>query len=181
MYHFKVDEQLTIRMLKINEAKKILSLINFSRSYLSHWIAWIDDILTIDDAEDYIRYCFEAYANREQLDAGIFYYDRLVGIVSFDEFDWDHQIGYISYLLNKSDQGKGIMTRAVTAMVEQAFAYFKLNKVEIRVATENERSQAIPERLNFKKEGVLRSIERLKGEYIDNIVYGLLRDEWFKQ
>lgn len=181
MYHTKVDEQLSIRMLKINEAKKLLSLINDSRSYLSPWISWITEIQTIYDAEDYIRYCFEAYANRTQLDAGIFYYDRLVGIISFDEFDWDHRIGYIGYLLNKNAQGKGIMTRAIATMVEQAFTHFKLNKVEIRVATTNERSQAIPERLNFKKEGVLRSAEKLKDKYIDNIVYGLLKNEWDKQ
>lgn len=181
MYHFKVDHQLTIRMLKINEATKLLSLINYSRPYLSPWISWIDNIQTIDDAEDYIRYCFDAYAHRDQLDAGLFYKNRLVGVVSYDEFDWEHRIGYIGYFLNKKEQGKGIMTRAVQAMIGQAFTYFKLNKIEIRVATENERSQAIPERLHFKKEGVLRSVEKLKGKYVDNIVYGLLKDEWIKR
>jgi hypothetical protein len=49
-----------------------------------------------------------------------------------------------------------------------------LNRVEIHAATENRRSRAIPERLGFRQEGVLRDYERVGDRYVDIVVYSLL-------
>jgi ribosomal-protein-serine acetyltransferase len=49
--------------------------------------------------------------------------------------------------------------------------------VEVRAAPENRRSRAIPERLGFREEGQLREAERVKGRYLDSVVYGMLASE----
>lgn len=53
--------------------------------------------------------------------------------------------------------------------------------MEINVATKNFRSAAIPNRLGFKKEGVIRNYEFLNGEYLDRTIYGLLKNEWLNE
>ena len=63
-------------------------------------------------------------------------------------------------------------------MITYAFDVYGLNKVEIHCATENRRSCAIPERLGFKQEGVLRQGEWLYDHFVDLAVYGLLASEW---
>ncbi len=70
------------------------------------------------------------------------------------------------------------MTEAVRALVEHAFGEWQLNRVEIRVAVGNERSAAIPERLGFVREGVLRQAERHADGFKDNVVYSALASEW---
>ncbi|WP_141757186.1 GNAT family N-acetyltransferase, partial [Staphylococcus sp. HMSC061F10] len=51
---------------------------------------------------------------------------------------------------------------------------------EIRMSTKNKKSRAIPIRLGFTQEGVLRSDECLLGVFSDSYVYSLLREEYYK-
>ncbi|WP_083297520.1 MULTISPECIES: GNAT family N-acetyltransferase, partial [unclassified Staphylococcus] len=52
-----------------------------------------------------------------------------------------------------------------------------INRIEIRMSTKNKKSRAIPIRLGFTQEGILRSNERLQGEFSDSYVFSLLREE----
>jgi ribosomal-protein-serine acetyltransferase len=70
------------------------------------------------------------------------------------------------------------MTEAVRALTTLAFEAWHLNRVEIRVAPGNTRSAAVPERLGFVKEGVLRQAERHGDEFKDSVVYSMLAGEW---
>ena len=45
----------------------------------------------------------------------------------------------------------------------------------------NKKSRAIPTRLGFTQEGILRSDECLQGEFSDSYVYSLLRKEYESQ
>ena len=53
-----------------------------------------------------------------------------------------------------------------------------MNRVEIHCAAENTRSCAIPKRLGFTQEGILRDAQWLYDRYVDMVVYGLLAREW---
>ena len=49
-----------------------------------------------------------------------------------------------------------------------------MNRVEIRVATENTASQKLAERLSFTREGVLRQAQIVNDVALDLAVYSLL-------
>ena len=70
------------------------------------------------------------------------------------------------------------MTRAAKTMTDIGMFEYDLHKVEIRAAVDNKKSRAIPERLGYKKEGRIRSAEWLYNQYVDHVVYGMLRSEW---
>jgi len=50
--------------------------------------------------------------------------------------------------------------------------------VEVRCAEGNSKSRAIPERLGFIKEGIIRDVEWLYDHYVEDVVYGILSREW---
>ncbi len=56
-----------------------------------------------------------------------------------------------------------------------------LHRIEIKVATNNLRSQAIPEKLNFRKEGLLRQAELVNNKFLDLYIYSMLSFEWAEQ
>ena len=70
------------------------------------------------------------------------------------------------------------MSRALKAVIDYGFKELGLNRIEVCVATENEKSRALPERFGFTEEGILRQAEWLYDHYVDHIVYRLLREEW---
>jgi ribosomal-protein-serine acetyltransferase len=63
-------------------------------------------------------------------------------------------------------------------MIDEGFTRLHLNRIEIRAALENFKSQAIPERLGFKKEGLIRQGEFVNDHFVDLYVYSLLKEEW---
>ncbi len=91
--------------------------------------------------------------------------------------DWANRSAALSYWLDEAHQGKGIMTASCRAFISYAFTTWKLNRIAIQCATRNTRSRAIPERLGFTLEGMLREAEWLYDHYVDHAVYGLLRSD----
>ncbi|MGZ4059871.1 MAG: GNAT family N-acetyltransferase, partial [Bacteroidia bacterium] len=70
------------------------------------------------------------------------------------------------------------ITRSCKAIINKAFQILHLNRIEIKCGTENYKSQGIPERLNFKKEGIIRQGEILNNKFIDLYLYSMLRSDW---
>ncbi len=70
------------------------------------------------------------------------------------------------------------MTAACRAMVNHAFDELNLHRVEIKCATGNRKSCAIPERLGFTKEGVIKDGEWLYDRFVDLVLYRMLDQEW---
>jgi len=70
------------------------------------------------------------------------------------------------------------MTRCCRVLVDHAFSWLGLNRVAIPAAVENSRSRAIPERLGFRQEGIIRDAEWLYDHYVDHVLYAVLKKEW---
>lgn len=178
MFIYDIDEDISLRMLTNNDADRLFEITDQSRIYLREWLPWVDQTKTIKDSEAFIQMSIQMYIDRIGLTTGIFYKNVLVGVAGFNRIDWENKIGYIGYWLANDYQGRGIMTRAVRALINFAFNEYELNRIDIRAASGNIKSQAIPKRLGFTNEGLLRQTEWLYDHFVDHIVYGLLKSEW---
>lgn len=104
---------------------------------------------------------------------------RLVGWAQL-EIDGQARSAEVGYWLDEGFVGRGLVTRAVTAMLDHAFGPLGLDRVGLRATIDNERSRAVAQRLGFTQEGVLREYAAFPGERRDLVVYGLLAREWRK-
>ena len=83
----------------------------------------------------------------------------------------------IGYWIRKSRIGAGLATELSAALTKVAFEVCEVDRVEIRVDPANERSTAIPHKLGYQQEALLR--RRLPdgdGERRDMIVFTIFRD-----
>lgn len=176
-----IDEEIQLRLYEEQYAEEYFALIERNRLHLSEWMPWAVDEGSLEETKAYMKQTLLRFTNKEELQAGIWFQNRLVGASGYPHLDWDNRKVEISYWIDGSMQGKGLVTRVCRAMVSYAFDQYHLNKVEILCATHNSRSRAIPERLGFTREGIIRQGERFNDHYNDLVVYGMLASEWSRQ
>ena len=166
-----------LRRLEESDADELYRLIDANRAYLAPWLPWAGT-QTREGTLEFIRMIRRQEASNNGFQAGLVEEGSIVGMVGFHGVNWPHGSTTIGYWLDEGHQGRGLMTRAVRALVDHAFGVWDLHRVEIQVAVDNHRSRAIPGRLGFREEGVLREAERIGDRYNDLAVYAMLAPEW---
>jgi ribosomal-protein-alanine N-acetyltransferase len=86
--------------------------------------------------------------------------------------------GEIGYGFAESHHGKGIATAAVRLLVEKIFRETNLRKLLAYVHEENIASCRVLEKVGFQEEGLLRDHYLILGNPVNEILYGLLKQEW---
>lgn len=173
-----VDDDIVLQPPEETDAEELYRLIDRNRAYLRQWLPWLDMEQSPADTLRFIRFVRDQQLRNESLNLCIRYRGALCGVIGFHRFDWVNRATSVGYWLAEDFQGKGIMIRSCKAMVDFAFRNFMFHRVEIRCATGNLKSRAIPERLGFREEGMIREAEWLYDHFVDLIVYGMLSPEW---
>ncbi len=164
---------LRLRTVQESDATELHALIASNRDHLSRWMAW-PSTQTFDDTLRFIRSCARQLAENDGFQAAILRDQKIVGVAGFHGVDWARRSTSIGYWLAEEQQGQGTMSSAVRALLDHAFEVWRLNRVEVRIAPDNERSRALAIRLGFRQEGTLRAAERIGERYLDSVVYSLL-------
>jgi len=104
--------------------------------------------------------------------------DRHIGNIKLGPINWIHRYGDISLFIgDRASRGKGMATEAISLIVDYAFNDLNLNKVRAGCYASNLASAKAFEKVGFKREGLLRRQWFFKGEFIDEILLGLIRNE----
>lgn len=78
----------------------------------------------------------------------------------------------------KSEWGKGFGQETLTAVIEYCFTTLDMNRIGAEAWAFNARSIHMLEALGFKREGVARQYILKNGAFFDEVLFGLLREEW---
>lgn len=177
-FKLRIGEKHELELMADGHAEELFELTEKNREYLRQWLPWLDSNKYLQNTIDFIKYSRRQYKENSSMQMCIRYDAQLAGVIGFHKVDWlNHSTG-IGYWLSRDRQGKGIMTASCVCLLDYAFGQLGLNRVEIRCATGNNRSRAIPERLGFVAEGTVRQAEWLYDHYVDHVVYSMLREEW---
>ena len=84
----------------------------------------------------------------------------------------------IGYWIRADRLNQGYATESTAALVRVAFELDRVRRVEIRCDPVNERSAAIPRKLGFTNEGILRQRDQFRGSGRDTQVWSLLAGEY---
>jgi len=178
MFRYELSGGPFLRLIEESDADELFALVEANRAHLERWLPWVEATRDPEPILDFIRAGRKQFVDNNGFQATIVDGAQIIGAIGFHAVDWRNRSTIIVYWLAEDRQGRGTMTEAVRALVSHAFDVWKLNRVEIRAAVGNVRSRAIPERLGFKEEGVLRDGERIGERYEDSVVYSMLAKDW---
>lgn len=74
--------------------------------------------------------------------------------------------------------GRGLMAEAAAAVIDQAFGRLPIIKLTATATAPNVRSTRLLEKLGLQREALLRQHRVHRGHVLDEVRYGILRDEW---
>jgi aminoglycoside 6'-N-acetyltransferase len=84
----------------------------------------------------------------------------------------------IGFTIAREHQGHGYATEAARLLVGYLFTGRGKHRIAASCDARNAASAAVLERLGMRREGHLRQSTWAKGEWTDDLLYGLLHDEW---
>ncbi len=179
MFSHKIDEHTELRLIERQHVAEFFRLIDSNREHWRRWHPLLRDALRSPaEVEQFIAMWLQHFANNRGFCAGVWFDGGLCGMIYHVTVDWVNRWVALSYWLDEAHQGRGIMTASCRAFILHAFTAWKMNRVTIQCATENVRSRAIPERLGFRLEGILRETECLHDHYVDHAFYALLQSDY---
>jgi len=189
---FGKDGNVEIRLLEENDAETIAAL-----SKIDQGSRWFDFPGSHDNILSMIRQSQKTFAEGKDFCAGIWLGDEVTGIISLEHVNLWNRTAMLGYCLGRDYRGRGLVTRSCRLLIHYAFNEMRLNRLEIPIATANQKSRAVAERLGCTLEGIHRKAERFnphihgledfseeeifyQGDayFFDHAMYSLLRTEW---
>ena len=176
----KVNDIISLELLDEKHAEPVYHLIDENRNYLNQWLPWVEHMQSITDFKNYISKTKNQYNAGTDIAFVIIYKNEPAGRIGLHYIDLQNKSASIGYWLGQNFEKKGIIITCCKELINYAFSTLELNRLEIKCGTGNLKSSAIPERLLFKKEGIIREGEYVNNTFIDLFLFSMLKNEWVK-
>lgn len=105
---------------------------------------------------------------------------RVVGDVMLLWTSAEHQQGEIGFIFHPDFHGRGYAYEASEVLLKIGFEGLRLHRICGRLDARNTASARVLEKLRMRREAHLVQNEFVKGEWTDEAIYGLLREEWVR-
>jgi ribosomal-protein-serine acetyltransferase len=174
----QVDKTIHLDFLEESDADELLNLVNANRDYLKKWLIWVDHMQNVENFQQHINLTKQKASLGSDFGYAIFFNENITGRIGIYNINRQHMIGEIGYWLAEAMQGKGIIAKCCKTLIDHGFNELGLNRIELKCGLENTKSRAIPEKLGFTREGILRKAELLNGQFIDLYLFSMLKEEW---
>lgn len=128
--------------------------------------------------EDYEEWADGERSDRNRVDLLICVDGEAVGRARLVPLREERRSANLAFMLAPDQQGNGYATAAAELLVEYGFEELRLHRIEAKALAPNVGSSRVLESLGFVREGRKREAAIADGEYVDEVFYGLLRDDW---
>ena len=165
-------ERLLLRQLAVSDAPDYFLFMSDEEN-----IRYYDPapMTQLEHAEKSIERHRRRFAGQEALRWGITLKgeNRVIGNGGY-AWEAENHLAVLSYILSKHYWNQGIMTEALTAMIQFGFDHLHVHRMEAQVASPNLASIRLLEKLGFQEEGRLRDRQYVNHQFVDESIFALI-------
>lgn len=177
-------EKCTLRTFVESDAKQLAELHQNNKYYwATHEPLHRDEYYTEETQfKKILESIHMLHANRE-FSFGIYSKNsqKLIGHISLYAIKrLPYSSAFIGYSVDKNYIGKGIATEAANLVLEFAFQTINIHRIEAYVSPKNEGSIRVLEKAGLQREGLLRELLFINGEWEDHFMYAILQNDFKK-
>lgn len=173
-----IDDTLELELTAEHHATEMFEAIDNNRDHLGVFLPWVPEMLSASDMTTYLKKCVDRYDQGVEFSFVMRWQGKLIGRIGLQYINLLDMNASIGYWLTKDAEGHGIITKCCRWLITYGFNTMLLHRIEIETAVENTRSMAIPKKLGFTQEGVLREVDYIGGRFLDVAVFSILKQEW---
>lgn len=104
--------------------------------------------------------------------------DTAIGLFQLRSLEPHFRTAEWGFALGSAFWGTGLFQEAAELVLEFAFSTVGVHRLEARAAAKNGRGNRALQKMGAVAEGVLRQAFLCGGEYVDQVVYGMVESEW---
>lgn len=106
--------------------------------------------------------------------------DSAIGIFQVRQLDPSFLIAEWGFALGSPFWGTGLFADAARLTIAFAFETLGTHRLEARVAAQNGRGNGALQKIGAVREGVLRKSFLRNGQYLDQILWSIVREDWMQ-
>jgi [ribosomal protein S5]-alanine N-acetyltransferase len=170
-------ERLVLREIVLSDAEDLYRIFSDEES-MRYWSS--RPFTSVRQAEKLVESMAQAALRETGIHWGISLRDdpRLIGKCGYNEWRKAHRRGDISYIIDRQQWGKGIVSEALCAVLDYGFERMNLHSIEAGVTPGNDGSTRMLQRLGFNLEGHLKESFLVEDVFVDSLIYSLLKKDW---
>jgi len=170
-------DRLILRTLETDDAKELFEYAK--EPNVARYLTWVPHN-SICDTFEYIKRVSDKIKNDEAGEWGIQLKEtgKFIGSIGFVSYDQNSSCGELGYVIAEEYWGRGIMTEAISRLIQFAFENMGLQRVEAVHYPENPASGRAMQKAGMLYEGLLRSKAFAKGKYWDLKMYAITKDDY---
>ena len=172
--------RLTLRPVRMSDAE---DMYEYSRDPEVARHVWWDAHRSIHQTRGYIRFLLRQYRNASPGTFAIALRDsgKVIGTIGFMWVQTDNRSAEVGYSLSRAYWNRGIMSEALSAVVEFGFEKLGLNRIEAQHECDNPASGRVMAHAGMRHEGTLRQRIYNKGRFADVDLYAITRSDFISK
>ena len=178
-FNFWRGEKIRLRAIEEKDFDEIVASTEEPDTELDRY----EDMIHFPISKERDRANLESLAKKEGTDDYFFWVieDLQGNTVGFiNTFDYEQKSGTFKYalIIKRPYWGQGSAREAIQIVLRYYFRELRYQKVTVMIYSFNERSIRLHDKLGFKLEGRLRRMVYTNGNFYDELIYGMLVEEF---
>jgi RimJ/RimL family protein N-acetyltransferase len=147
-----------------------------SLTEMSPWLPFAHSNYSIKESRDFLKRCPKGWRKNREFNFKIVdpRDGSFIGMCGLNNIEMENHRANLGYWVRTSRCQQGVATAATILLAKWGFQTLRLRRIEILVATGNQRSLRVAEKVGAYREGILRNRLWMNDRMHDAVMYSLV-------